>query len=82
MPRFYFDVWEGGKVTRDDEGLELESPEAAEHEAARAAAEMGKESLPKGRCSEIRVQVRDERGQTMFSLAVSMRVRRMSLAYA
>jgi hypothetical protein len=76
VPRFYFDVWEGGRVIRDNAGVELESLEAAEREARRAAAEMGVDTLPAGHCSEVRVQVRDNRDQAVLSVAVSMRVRR------
>ena len=82
MPHYYFDVWEQGKVARDDDGLELESLEAAEQEARRGAADMGRDSLPMGRCSEVRVQVRNERGEPLLSVAVSMRVRREALVLA
>jgi hypothetical protein len=41
LPRFYFDVQEGTRFTADEVGLEVDSVDAAEYEAARAAAEMG-----------------------------------------
>ncbi len=37
MPRFYFDVREGTRFIADETGLELESVDAAEYEATRAA---------------------------------------------
>lgn len=40
MPRFYFDVREGEKFIPDEEGLEFDSLDAAEREAATAAAEI------------------------------------------
>jgi hypothetical protein len=77
----YFDVWEIDRLDRDDIGLELGSLEAAEREAIIAAAGIGHERLPKG-CSETGVQVRDEYGQTVFTVAVSMIVRRMACVHA
>ena len=80
MPRFYFDVREGAQVTRDDDGLDLESLDAAETEAICAAAEISRESLPRARASEIMVQVRDERGEQIIIVAISMTVRRIDLS--
>jgi hypothetical protein len=82
MPRFYFDVREGPQFTPDNEGLEFNSLDAAEYEAARAAAEIGREDLPKGKASEVTVEVRDEHGQRVLTVAVAMTVRRMNPAHA
>ena len=43
MPRFYFDVREGGSSTRDTDGLEFNSLNAAEYEAARLRPRSGGE---------------------------------------
>jgi hypothetical protein len=48
MPRYFFDTREGQKFTPDDEGLDFDSLDAAEREAACAAAEIGRDRLPKG----------------------------------
>jgi hypothetical protein len=82
VPRFYFDVREGAQVTRDDVGLDLESLDAAEAEAIRAAAGISRESLSRGRASEIMVQVRDELGEQVIIVAISMTVRRIDLSRA
>jgi hypothetical protein len=42
MSRCYFAVREGAPVTLDEIGLELDSMEAANHEAASFAAEIGR----------------------------------------
>jgi hypothetical protein len=81
LPRFYFDVREGARVSRDDVGLELESLDAAETEAIRAAAGISHDSLPRNRASEIMVEVRDEQSQQVIIVAVSMTVRRVDLAH-
>jgi hypothetical protein len=76
MPRYYFDVWAGDRAARDEVGLCLQNLSAAEEEAIRTAAEMGHDRLPRGRVSEITVQVRDDHGQQVLIVAVSMTVRR------
>jgi hypothetical protein len=76
VPRFYFDVWEGGSFTRDDDGLDFGSLDAAEHEAARAASEIGRDRLPKGNARDVRVEVRDEQGRQVVTVRVSMEVYR------
>ncbi len=82
MPRFYFDVLDGDSFSRDDEGLLLGSLNAAEDEAIRAAAEIGRDSLPKRLSPELCVRVRDEHGHPVLSVAVSMTVRRMHSTHA
>ncbi len=82
MPRFYFDVREGDNFTRDNEGLRFDSLDTAEYEAARGAAEMGRDCLPKSDVREVAVQVRDEHGDPILTVAVSMTVRRTELAQA
>jgi hypothetical protein len=76
VPRFYFDVWEGGSFTRDDAGLDFGSLDAAEHEAARAAAEIGRDRLPKGNARDVRVEIRDEQRRQVVTVRVSMEVYR------
>ena len=82
MRRFYFDVLDGDSFTCDDEGLELEDLNAAEAMAIGAAAEIGHESLPKRLSPGICVRVRDEQGEPVLSVAVSMTVRRKTVADA
>ena len=81
MPRFYFDVREGTEVTPDNDGLEFGSLEAAEYEAARTAAEIGRDDLPNGKARDVTVEARDEHGQQVFTLTVAMTVRRMKPAH-
>lgn len=81
MPRFYFDVLDGDSFIRDDTGLQLLRLDVAEDEAIRAAAEIGRDSLPKRLSPEVCVRVRDEHGHSVLSVAVSMTVRRVDLAH-
>ena len=74
MPRFYFDVSVGDDFTRDDVGFE--------YEASRAAAEISQDALPRRRASEVCVRVRDGDGLLLFTVEVTMNVRRTARALA
>jgi len=76
VPRFYFDVREGEHFARDTEGLEFDTVEAAEHEAARGIAEIGAYRLLKCDPREIAVDVRDEQGRRLLTVTVAMTVDR------
>ena len=82
MPRFYFDVREDGKFIPDEEGLELESVDVAEHKAAVSAADIGRSQLPHGKIREITVEVKDENGFGLITATVSLAVRRTIRAFA
>ena len=77
MPRFYFDVREGAQFIPDDEGLEFDSLDAAEYEAARTAAEIGRDRLPKGDTRAVTVEVRNEQGHRVLIVNLSMEVDRV-----
>ena len=62
VPRFYFGMREDETVIPDEEGLELESLDAAEREAAVSAVDIGRSQLPHGKVREITVEVEDENG--------------------
>jgi hypothetical protein len=77
VPRFYFDVREGTSFTSDEEGLEFDNLDAAERMAAEAAAEIGRDRLPKGEAREITVELRNEHRQRVLTVKVSMEVDRV-----
>ncbi len=77
MPRFYFDVREGAGFSPDSAGLEFDSLDAAEQEAARVAAEISRDKLPKGGAREVTVEVRNEHSQRVLTIKVSMEVDRV-----
>ena len=78
MPRFYFDVREGSRFVPDDDGLDFPDRGAAEHEAAVAAAEIGRDRLPKGIAREVMVEVRNEHYQRVATVTVTMEVERVA----
>ncbi len=77
MARFYFDVREGQRFASDAEGLEFQSLDAAEQEAIQAAADIGKDRLPRGDTRQVTVEVRNERGQRVLTVKVSLEIDRV-----
>jgi hypothetical protein len=59
MPRYYFDVWEGAELRLDTDGEALADDAAAEREARRILAEMGRHHLPDAPATELRLVMRD-----------------------
>ena len=80
MPRFYFDVREGAKFIPDEEGLEFDTLDVAEREAATAAAEIGRDRLPKGDARQVTVEIRNEHRQRVLTVTVSMQTHRVNPA--
>lgn len=76
MPWFYFDVRVGECFTPDEEGVEFDSLNTAEHGAATMAAEIGRERFPKGEAHEVTIEVRDEDRFLLTTVTVSMTARR------
>jgi len=70
-----FDTEEAGRVLRDDEGVELPSLDQAEREALAALGDMAKDALPHG-CPHITMQVRDDQGTVLVTVALSLQVER------
>ncbi len=65
-----------GRASSDDEGLEFANLDQAEREAAKAAAEIGRDRLPCGEAREITIEVRDEHHRFVLAVMLSMRIRR------
>ena len=74
MSRYYFDMREGARFVPDAIGLEFDSLDAAEHEAVCAAAEIGRDRLPKGDAREITVEVRNEHRQRVLTATASLEI--------
>src|SRR5215210_9102847 len=74
MPRFYFDLRENGTFIEDEEGMSLPDLAAAKYEAAVTAAEIGRDRLPEGALQSVTIDVRDENGDNLLSVTVSLTV--------
>ena len=75
MPRFYFDVSHGPNCIPDEEGFELASLDAAEHEATQTLVQLGRDWLSRAR--EVRMRVRDEQDRQVLALSVAISVERL-----
>jgi hypothetical protein len=79
MPWFYFDIIEGDRIHRDDQGEACPDREAAEAEAVNTAADFVRHGLGKLPRMERSIEVRDEAGQRIVCVrvAVTLDVRRL-----
>lgn len=68
MPRYYFDLREGGEFVPDDEGMELSSMHAVQEEAARSLVDLARDNVRKrinGAGERMAIEVRDRNGPVM-----------------
>jgi hypothetical protein len=77
MAKFFFDIREGQRFIVDEEGLEFPDVAAAEYEAATAAAEIGRDLLPKGDLRSVMVEVRNQHGQRVATATATLHVERV-----
>jgi hypothetical protein len=76
MSRFYFDFYDGPDLIPDPEGLELDSLEAAEHEAVQTVVQLGRDQLPSAR--EVRLAVTDDQRRPVLAVRVVLTVERLA----
>jgi hypothetical protein len=75
VPRYFFDIFDHA-VSLDDEGIELADAEAARRAALSGARSMMCDQVARGRLSlHHRIEVRDEAGGQVLSLAFGDAVR-------
>jgi hypothetical protein len=74
MPRFFFDVSDGQKVTRDQIGLDLSDIDSVRREAIDALPDIAREQLPDGDEAVFAVQARDESGIIVFKATLNFRI--------
>ena len=79
MPRFYFDTYDGDRFLPDETGIEFKDIKAAKDEAQKALPDMAKDALPDGNHRTFVVSVRDEAGQVVLRVALSLVVEEGSL---
>ncbi|MBP2434041.1 DUF6894 family protein [Bradyrhizobium elkanii] len=67
MPRFYFDLYDGEAMALDEEGLELQSVQAAQAEAAKSLADLARDAIhsTSAKPHDMTIDVRDEAGPIM-----------------
>jgi hypothetical protein len=75
MRRYFFDLSDGLRQTRDHEGAQFASEEEARAEAVKAGKQIVAERLAKGRSLRLalvgKVEVTDEHGHVIFTVSLS-----------
>jgi hypothetical protein len=72
MPRFFFDTYDGDFFAPDNEGQDLEGIEAAKLQAQEALPDMAEDKLPDGDQRVFVVSVRDEAGQVVVRVSLTL----------
>jgi hypothetical protein len=78
MPRYFFDVTETGKVSIDDEGLELASLQDARREALQALGGIARDELPDGDRRQFVIEIREGDGGPLLRASLSLRVEQIT----
>ena len=76
MPLYHFDVTDTGRLTRDEEGLELPNTQEARKQAIAALADIAKDELPDGDHREFIIEVRDGGPEPIMRATLSLNVER------
>lgn len=72
MPRYFFDV-ENADLTRDEEGLMLDDPEAVAATAMRTLLDIARFEVIRQNERQMSVTVRDEAGTLLYRTELSIR---------
>ncbi|WP_166307189.1 hypothetical protein V5279_12185 [Bradyrhizobium sp. 26S5] len=75
MTRYYFDLRDGGGLAIDEEGLVMPDLAAVQEEAARALADMVRDSVRGHSLDQIAIEVRDGDG-LVLEVGIAWRIRR------
>ncbi len=72
VPRFFLDTYDGDSFIPDEEWIELDNLEAAKAEAQKTLPEMARDNLPDGDQRVFIASVRDEAGQVVLRITLSL----------
>ena len=71
MPRFFFDISNGG-LTIDDTGVEFPNAHAARDAAVETLPHIALDHIGEGLCREVLVLMRGEDGQPLFTASLTV----------
>lgn len=77
MERYYFDLRDGCGLAIDEEGLEMPDLAAVQEEAARALADMIRDSIHGHNLDRVAIEVRDGNGP-ILEVAIAWRICRLN----
>jgi hypothetical protein len=73
MPRFFFDIDDGERRTRDDVGLDFADAQNARDKAVSALPDIARDVMPDGQQRDFFVTMRDDSGRPIFKASLSLR---------
>ena len=73
MPIYYFDLFDGDKLVRDDFGIELDSLDEAREQAIALLPELARDELPEAESHEFVATVRCREGRVRYQATLSLR---------
>jgi hypothetical protein len=73
MARYYFDIENGGRAIKDNEGMELSDLKAARDAAISVLPDIAREELPDGANHDFMAWVRDASGRIVFKASLLLR---------
>jgi len=73
MPRYFFDVFDGEKLVRDETGIELAGLEEVRIAAIDALPDIARDELPDGDQRQFWVQARDEENRVVFKASLDFK---------
>jgi hypothetical protein len=77
MPIFYFDITDGSKESRDADGLEYPSLEAARAAALSTLGEIARDELPDGDERDFSASIRDESGRVLLIARLTLTIEKL-----
>ncbi len=72
MPRYFFDITDAGRLTRDDHGIDLVSDEEARDQAISLLPAIARDELPDGDQHEFVAAARNESGQVVYEANLTL----------
>ena len=72
MPKFFFDIYDGERNFRDDEGSDLSDREAARVQALSVISDIARDNSPDGDRRDFITDIRDETGRVIFTATLSL----------
>lgn len=72
LPRYYFDVIDGDRQTRDEEGLVLANRESARREAIASLLDLARDELPDGDHRSFLITVRDACDRYLLTVTLAV----------
>ena len=72
MPKFFLDLYDGERFTRDPYGLDLQDRQEARKEAISVLPDMAREVLPDGNRRDFTVDVRTSAGEVLYTATLSL----------